>query len=73
MHKRIALASFALVMLCLSTLARADANPLLGTWQLKSFVREVAGTGERYNQLGEHPNGYISYSPDSRMESLPPK
>ena len=70
MHKRIAVVSFTLAMLCLSTLARADANPLLGTWQLKSFVREVAGTGERYNQLGDHPNGYISYSPDGRMVVL---
>jgi hypothetical protein len=67
MHKRISVVSLTLVMLCLSTLARADANPLLGTWHLKSFVREVAGTGERYNQLGEHPDGYISYSPDGRM------
>jgi hypothetical protein len=29
--------------------AVAEENPLLGTWKLKSFVREVAGTGERYN------------------------
>jgi hypothetical protein len=70
MHKRISVVSLTLVMLCLSTLARADANPLLGTWHLKSFVREVAGTGERYNQLGEHPDGYISYSPDGRMVVL---
>ena len=70
MHKRISVASIALVMLCLSPLARADSNPLLGTWQLKSFVREVVGTGERYNQLGEHPNGYISYSSDGRMVVL---
>jgi Lipocalin-like domain len=67
MHNRIAMASFTLVMLCLSTLARGDEIPLLGTWKLKSFVREVAGTGERYNQLGDHPDGYISYSPDGRM------
>jgi hypothetical protein len=70
MDKRISVVSLTLVMLCLSTLARADANPLLGTWHLKSFVREVAGTGERYNQLGEHPDGYISYSPDGRMVVL---
>jgi hypothetical protein len=70
MQKPFAVVSFTLIMLCLSTFARADANPLLGTWQLKSFVREVAGTGERYNQLGEHPNGYISYSPDGRMVVL---
>ncbi len=47
--------------------ARASDNPLLGTWRLKSFVREVAGTGERYNQLGEHPDGYSSYAADGRM------
>ena len=67
MLNRIAAVSFTLGMLCLSTLARADANLLLGTWQLKSFVREVAGTGERYNQVGDRPDGYISYSPDGRM------
>ena len=67
MLNRIAAVSFTLAVLCLSALARADVNPLLGTWQLKSFVREVAGTGERYNQLGDHPDGYLSYSPDGRM------
>jgi Lipocalin-like domain len=45
----------------------AEENPLLGTWKLKSFVREVAETGERYNQMGEHPDGYISYAADGRM------
>jgi lipocalin-like protein len=68
MHKSIAVVSFTLIILCLFTLARAaDPNPLLGTWQLKSFVRVVAGTGERYNQFGNHPDGYISYAPDGRM------
>ena len=67
MLNRIAAVSFTLAVLCLSTLARADVNPLIGTWQLKSFVREIAGTGERYNQLGDHPDGYLSYSPDGRM------
>jgi hypothetical protein len=47
--------------------AAADDNPLLGTWRLKSFVREVAGTSERYNQMGEHPDGYLSYAVDGRM------
>ena len=47
--------------------AAAEDNSLLGTWKLKSFVREVAGTGEHYNQMGEHPDGYISYSADGRM------
>jgi hypothetical protein len=67
MHHRIAGILFTLCILCMSTLARADASSLLGTWRLKSFVREVTGTGEHYNQLGDHPDGYISYSADGRM------
>lgn len=51
----------------LTTVAAAEDNPLLGTWKLKSFVREVVGTGERYNQMGAEPDGYLSYSPDGRM------
>jgi Lipocalin-like domain len=67
MHHRIAGILFTLCILYMSTLALADASSLLGTWRLKSFVREVAGTGEHYNQLGDHPDGYISYSADGRM------
>jgi hypothetical protein len=43
---------------------------LTGTWKLKSFVREVSGTGERYNQLGEHPEGVIGYADDGRMYAI---
>jgi hypothetical protein len=67
MHKRLTASCLTSVMLCLCTPALADEISLLGTWQLKSFVREVSGTGERYNQLGDHPDGYLSYSPDGRM------
>ncbi len=49
------------------TAADAQEDRLVGTWKLRSFVREVAGTSERYDQLGPKPNGYISYSPDGRM------
>ena len=53
-----------------ATAAIAGDNPLLGTWKLKSYVREVAATGERYNERGEHPNGYLSYSADGRMYAI---
>jgi Lipocalin-like domain len=62
----IALTSLLLPMVSAGTAAAED-NPLLGTWKLKSFVREVAGTGERYNQMGEHPDGYLIYAADGRM------
>ena len=53
-----------------SAAATAGENPLLGTWKLKSYVREVAATGERYNERGEHPNGYLSYAADGRMYAI---
>jgi hypothetical protein len=59
-----------LSVVVLSTVTLAAENPLLGTWKLKSFVREVSATGERYNYMGEHPNGYLSYSSDGRMYAI---
>ena len=50
--------------------ALAGDNPLLGTWKLKSFVREVFATGERYHPMGEHPDGDLAYSPDGRMYAI---
>jgi Lipocalin-like domain len=59
-------------VLCLlsGTATFAGDNPLLGTWKLKSYVREVEATGERYNERGEHPNGYLSYAADRRMYAI---
>ena len=51
----------ALTFLLIPTGGLAEDNPVVGTWRLKSFVREIAGTGERYNQLGEHPQGFLGY------------
>jgi hypothetical protein len=48
----------------------ADDASLIGTWRLKSFVREITATGERYNQLGEHPEGYLGYAKDGRMYAI---
>ena len=67
---RIASALFALLLILPVTTTRSAENPLVGTWKLKSYVREVAATGERYNERGEHPNGYLSYSADGRMYAI---
>jgi maltose alpha-D-glucosyltransferase/alpha-amylase len=48
----------------------AAENPLLGTWQLQSLVSEVIATGQRSSPFGDHPDGYLSYSPDGRMYSI---
>jgi len=64
------MASIPLLLIVAAKAALAGENPLLGTWKLKSYVREVAATGERYNQRGEHPQGYLSYSMDGRMYAI---
>lgn len=46
-----------------------DQNPLLGTWKLKSYVVTTAA-GEHSTPYGEHPEGYLSYSVDGRMQAL---
>jgi hypothetical protein len=50
-----------------SSTAAAESNSIVGTWKVQSFVREVVATGERQNEFGEKPNGYIIYQPDGRM------
>jgi Lipocalin-like domain len=67
---RVAAIVFALLLILLASAARSADNPLIGTWKLKSYVREVAATGERYNERGEHPNGYLAYSADGRMYAI---
>ena len=59
-----------LALLLPPTIALAGENPVLGTWKLKSWVREVTATGEKINQMGERPNGYLSYSADGRKYAI---
>jgi hypothetical protein len=67
--KRLAVVT-ALAFLLVPTGGLAEDNPVVGTWRLKSFFREIAGTGERYNQLGENPHGFLGYSSDGRMYAI---
>ncbi len=53
-----------------ATAAFAADSALVGTWKLKSYLREVSATGERYKERGEHPNGYLSYTADGRMYAI---
>ena len=50
--------------------AVAAENPILGTWKLRSLVYEAAATGQRSSPFGDHPEGYLSYSPDGRMYAI---
>jgi hypothetical protein len=63
------LAGVALTALIASA-AMADNAPIVGTWKIQSFVREVTATGERQDEFGEKPSGYISYQPDGRMFAM---
>jgi hypothetical protein len=49
---------------------KTDENPLLGTWKLQSLVFEAMATGQRSSPFGDHPVGYLSYSPDGRMYAI---
>jgi len=50
--------------------APARASPLLGTWKLQSLVFEAIPSGQRSKPFGDHPDGYLSYSPDGRMYAI---
>ena len=54
----------------MKSLATSNKSLVLGTWKLQSYVREVIATGQRYNQFGDNPDGYLGYSPDDRMYAI---
>jgi hypothetical protein len=45
-------------------------NPLVGTWQMTSWTRELTATGEKSDAFGPNPRGWINYSPSGRMMVL---
>jgi len=63
---------YALVCMGLGLIAPAWGAPpnVAGNWKLVSFVFEELATGNRTNPLGEHPKGYIIYTPEGRMIAL---
>ena len=42
---------------------------MLGTWKLKSYVVTTAA-GARSTPFGDSPTGYLSYTPDGRMQVI---
>ena len=46
-----------------------NANDLLGTWKMKSYV-VTTPAGVRTTPFGENPTGYLSYSADGRMQVI---
>jgi hypothetical protein len=50
--------------------APAQPEALYGTWRLVNWTREIVGTGERSDILGQAPQGFITYTRDGRMSSI---
>jgi Lipocalin-like domain len=44
-----------------------QANPIVGTWKVVSYVREEIPSGGKSDVMGAHPSGYINYGADGRM------
>ena len=44
-----------------------NASPLVGTWRVTSFSAEFLDTHETSHIFGEHPTGYLQYSPGAHI------
>jgi len=47
-----------------------NASRILGTWKLRSYVREVIATERQHDQFRSEPDGYLGYAPDGRMYAI---
>ena len=60
----------AVVALSVNAPSWAAAPNVVGTWKLVSSVTEELATGKKAPLLGEHPKGYLIYTPQGRMMGL---
>src|SRR5262245_49045034 len=63
-------ACVAVVALGVNTPSWSAAPNVVGTWKLVSSVTEELATGRKTPLLGEHPKGYLIYTPQGRMMVL---
>jgi Lipocalin-like domain len=47
----------------------AEAN-IVGNWKIVSYVTEELATGKKTALLGDHPKGYLIYTPQGRVMAL---
>ena len=45
-------------------------GPQIGTWQLKSYVTTYLDTGQKSENFGAHPTGFITYGTNCRMHAI---
>ena len=48
----------------------AGSEELYGTWRLVSFVSQFVATGEKVDNFGKAPRGFLSYGRDGRMSAI---
>jgi len=51
----------------MSTSAADDRHEVIGFWKLVSYVIEIQATGQIEPVMGEHPTGYVNFSPEGRV------
>jgi hypothetical protein len=56
--------SFVILLFLSSSALADDREKLLGNWKLVSFFTEDVQTKQRSNVFGEHPNGFIGFTPE---------
>ena len=44
-----------------------DTGQVHGVWKLTSYLVEVQATGEKFPPMGEHPAGYVNFTPEGRV------
>jgi hypothetical protein len=47
-----------------------DRERLIGIWEVVSYEMVLPTTGERQKVRGEHPSGYLIFTPEGRMSGL---
>jgi hypothetical protein len=44
-----------------------DSQQVIGFWKLVSYVVEIQATGQIEPLMGQHPTGYVNFSPEGRV------
>ena len=44
-----------------------DRQQVIGVWKLVSYVVEIQATGQIEPVMGQHPTGYVNFSPEGRV------
>jgi Lipocalin-like domain len=69
-RKALTAAYVAVAILTANVPSWAAEPSLVGNWKLVSYVSEELATGKKTPPLGEHPKGYLIYTPQGRFMAL---